>query len=407
MLFLNFPFYIARRYAVARKTKNVVNIISIIATAGVVVGTMALVVVLSIFNGFDVLIKSFFSVFDQPLRITAAEGKTFEPTSEDFVWLKNNESVEHYSETIEEVALFRYEERQYISYIKGVDSEFVKMSGLDSLMYDGEYLLNDGNFNYTVIGRGVAWNLGAGVNFVNPIFISVPRKGETIKTFQNPFVQRYFFLSGVYSVGQVEVDEKFALISIDTARDLLELDDEVTAIEVSLKNGVNAKKFQKEIQQKLGDRFVVRNRYQQHELYYKVMNSERFFIYITLCFILVVASFNLAGAITMLILDKKRDIETLLSIGLTRKKIAQVFLFDGLILSAFGAIIGIVLGVLICLGQQHFGWVRFPGDFVIDYYPVDIRVWNLFVIAVTVFLIGGLASWLPVRILPKRFFAKL
>lgn len=401
---MNFPLYIAHRYAVAKKKRNVVNIISVIATVGVAVGTMALVVVLSIFNGFDVLIKSFFSVFDQPIRITAAEGKMFKPTDEDFLWIKNNESVEYYSETIEEVALFRYDERQYIAQIKGVDSSFVKMSGLDSMMYDGQYLLNDGDFSYTVLGRGVSWNLGAGVNFVDPIFISVPRKGKTFKTFQNPFVQRYFFLSGVYAVGQVEVDDKFALISIDDARDLLEVDDEVTAIEISLKEGVNVKKFQKELENRLGSGFIVQDRYQQHELYYKVMNSERFFIFLILCFILIVASFNLSGAITMLILDKKRDIETLLSMGLTRKEIGRIFFYNGMVFSAFGALIGIVLGVLICLGQQYFGWVSFPGEFVIDSYPVDIRVWNLFVIAATVFLIGGLASWLPVRIFPKRFF---
>jgi lipoprotein-releasing system permease protein len=400
---LNFPLYIARRYAVSRKSKNVVNIISNIAMVGVVVGTMALVVVMSIFNGFDVLIKSFFSVFDQPIKITAVTGKTFEPNGDAFDWLKNHEAVAFYSETVEEVALLRYEERQYIAQMKGVDSAFVRMSQLDNYMYDGNFVLDDGNFLYTILGNQLAWNLGAGVTFVNPIFISVPRKGRTV-SLQNPFNQQHLFLSGVYSVGQVEVDDKYAIIPIEVARDLLELDNEVTAIEIALKPGASVKRIQREIKKKLGENYLVQNRYEQHESYYRVMNSERFFIFLTLAFIVVVASFNLAGAITMLLLDKKKDINTLNSMGLTRREIGTIFLLNGLMVSAIGAVIGIVLGVLICLGQQHFGWISFPGNFVIESYPVDIRVWNLGVIAVTVLLIGGVASWLPVRLLPKHFF---
>lgn len=400
---MNFPLYIARRYAVSRKSKNVVNIISNIAMVGVVVGTMALVVVMSIFNGFDVLIKSYFSVFDQPFKITAATGKNFVPQGEAFDWLKNHEAVSHYSETIEEVALLRYEERQYIAQMKGVDSVFVHMSQLNNYMYDGNFILNDGNFLYTILGREIAWNLGAGVTFVNPIFISVPRKGRTV-SLQNPFNQQHLFLSGVYSVGQVEVDDKYAIIPIEVARDLLELDNEVTALEIALKPGASAKRIQREIQKKLGENYVVQNRYEQHESYYRVMNSERFFIFLTLAFIVVVASFNLAGAITMLLLDKKKDVNTLNSMGLTRREIATIFLLNGLVVSAIGAVIGIVLGVLICLGQQHFGWIGFPGNFVIESYPVDIRLWNLGVIALTVMLIGGVASWLPVRLVPKHFF---
>jgi lipoprotein-releasing system permease protein len=400
---LNFPLYIARRYAVSRKSKNVVNIISNIAMVGVVVGTMALVVVMSIFNGFDVLIKSFFSVFDQPIKITATTGKTFVPQGDAFDWLKHHEAILHYSETIEEVALLRYEERQYIAQMKGVDSSFVRMSQLDNYLYDGDFLLNDGNFLYTILGREIAWNLGAGVTFVNPIFISVPRKGRTV-SLQNPFNQQHLFLSGVYSVGQIEVDDKYAIIPIEVARNLLELDNEVTALEIALKPGTSVKRIQREIQKKLGNNYLVQNRYEQHESYYRVMNSERFFIFLTLAFIVVVASFNLAGAITMLLLDKKKDVNTLNSMGLTRREIATIFLLNGLVVSAIGAVIGIVLGVLICLGQQHFGWIGFPGNFVIESYPVDIRLWNLGVIALTVMLIGGVASWLPVRLVPKHFF---
>jgi lipoprotein-releasing system permease protein len=401
---LNISYYIARRYLISKKSKNVVNIISGVALVGVIVGTTALVVVLSIFNGFDLLIKSFFSVFDPLIKITAVEGKQFDPNSSVFQSVRNDPSVIHYCEVVEEIAHFRFEDRQQIAYIKGVNDEYLQMSRLDSFMYDGKLILNDSNFNYTVLGRGLAYSLGASANRVKPVYISVPKKGRSSNLLTNPFRQKYVFLSGIYSVGQQEVDDKYALIPIGMARELLEMNGTVTSVELGLKPGTDIKKFQRYLQKLLGSQFKVQNRYQQHESYYKVAESERFFIFLTLSFILMIASFNLASSIAMLILDKRKDINILISLGLTRRKMALIFLYEGWMVSVIGAIIGLVLGVLICLGQMHYGWIKFPGNFAVEYYPVDLRIGSLIIIIFTVLIIGAGASWLPVRFLPERFF---
>lgn len=371
---------------------------------GVIVGTMALVVVLSIFNGFDVLIKSFFSVFDPQIKITAVEGKQFDANTAAFDQIKNDPTVVHFCEVAEEIAHFRFEDRQYIAHIKGITDEYIEMSGLSKYLYDGDLLLNDGNYDYTIIGGGLAMNLGAATNFVRPIKISVPRKGRSSSTLMNPFRQTNVFLSGIYSVGQQDVDDQYALVPLDLARKLLDMKGTVTSIELGFKDGADVKSIQKKIQKILGSNYLVQNRYQQHETYYKVTESERFFIFLTLSFILIIASFNLASSIAMLILDKRKDIHILSGLGLTRKKIGLIFLYEGWLVSAVGAAIGLTLGVLICLGQIHFGWIKFPGSFAVENYPVEIRWPNLVLIVITVLVIGAGASWLPLKLLPKRFF---
>lgn len=371
---------------------------------GVIVGTTALVVVLSIFNGFDILIKSFFSYFDSEIKITAIEGKNFDANTEAFEKIKNDKSVIHYCEVVEEIALFRFEDRQFIANIKGIDEDYIEMANIEEIMYDGELMLNDGNFDYTIIGRGLAYNLGASVRFVRPIHISVPRKGRSSTMLLNPFRQQNLFLSGIYSVGQIEVDDQFALIPLNVARNLLDIGQNVTSIELGLAPNANKERSQRRIQQILGNNFKVENRYQQHESYYKIAKSERFFIFLILSFILVIASFNLASSIAMLILDKKKDINILVSLGLTRKKIGMIFLYEGWLVSSIGAVVGLVLGILLSLGQMHFGWLKIPGSFVIDHYPVEIKIPSLILIIFTVLIIGAVASWLPVKFLPQRFF---
>lgn len=381
-----------------------VNIISGIAMLGVVVGTTALVVVLSIFNGLDVLIKSFFSFFDPEIKITLNEGKQFDPNTALFEQIKNDESVIHFCEVAEEIAHFRFEGQQYIARIKGVEDEYLEMSGVGEVMFDGDLLLNDGNFNYTVIGRGLAYNLGVAVNFIRPIHISVPRKGRSSSVMLNPFRQQHVYLGGIYAVGQQEVDDQYALIPLQLARELLEMDGTVSSVDLGLAEGVDVKKFQKKLQHLLGDDYLVQNRYQQHESYYRVAQSERFFIFLTLSFILIIASFNLASSISMLILDKKKDINILISLGLTKKGLGKIFLYEGMLVSTIGAIIGLTLGILICYGQIHFGWLKFPGNFAVEFYPVDVRIPSLIAIAITVLVIGTIASWLPVKLLPRKFF---
>lgn len=401
---MNFSLYIARRYLLSKKSKNVVNIISAIAMLGVIVGTTALVVVLSIFNGFDLLVKSFFGVFDSEVKITIVEGKQFDPRTPEFDAIRNDPSVAYFCEAAEEIAHFRFEDRQVIARIKGVNDDFLEMSRLDNYMFDGDLYLNDGNHNYTVIGQGLAYNLGAATNFIRPINISVPKKSNKTTILTNPFNHERVFLSGIYAVGQQEVDDMYALVSLDVARDLLEMDSTVTSVELALVEGTDVKVFQKKIQDLLGGEYLVQNRYQQQESYYKVAKSEKFFVFLILSFIVAIASFNLASSITMLILDKKKDIHILSSLGMTRKRIGRIFLFEGVLVSLIGALVGLVIGILLCLGQQHYGWLKFPGNFSIQYYPVEIQTGNLVLIFFTVLVIGIGASWLPLRLLPKKFF---
>lgn len=380
-----------------------VNIISAIAMVGVVVGTMALVIVISIFNGFDVLIKSFYSVFDPEIKIVAAEGKQFDANTEAFQQLRNNKNVVHFCESVEEIAHFRFENRQFIASIKGVTDEYFELSQLNDHLYDGKLVLNDGNFNYSIVGLGLSHNLGISTNMVHPLFISVPKKGKGISMI-NPFNQEYVFVSGIYTVKQQDVDDKYALIPIGLARSLLEMDSTVTSVELGLSKDTDVNRFQKEVKKIVGPNFQVLNRYQQHESYYKVAKSERFFIFITLSFIVVIASFNLASSIAMLMLDKKKDIHILSSLGLTQKKIGRIFMFEGLLVSVLGSLLGLVLGLLVCLGQMQYGWLKFPGSFAIDSYPVELRVGSLVAIFVTVLVIGMGASWLPVKLLPRKYY---
>ena len=401
---MNFALYIARRYMLSKNSRNVVNIISWVALLGVVVGTTALVVVISIFNGFEDLIQSFYSYFDPEIKITLAEGKQFDPETSAFETIKNDPSVIHFCQVVEEIAHVKFEDRQYIARIKGVEDEFLDMSRLDQVMYDGDLMLNDGNFDYAVIGRGVAYHLGIAVNFVRPMHISVPKKGRGTAAMLNPFKQKHIHLAGIYAVDQQEVDDQFIIVPIDFARNLLSINKNVTSLELQLAQGTNIKRFQKKIQKTLGDQYIVQNRNQQHEDYYRVAKSERFFIFLTLSFIVIIASFNLASSIAMLLLDKKKDINILMSMGLNRQRVAKIFLYEGWLISTIGAIIGLTLGVAICFGQIHFGWLKFPGSFAVENYPVALRLTSLIIITVTVLTIGAFASWLPVKFLPKKFF---
>lgn len=388
----------------SKNSRNVVNIISWVALLGVVVGTTALVVVISIFNGFEDLIQSFYSYFDPEIKVTLAEGKQFDPETGAFELIKNDPSVIHFCQVVEEIAHVRFEERQYIARIKGVEEEFLDMSRLDQVMYDGDLMLNDGNFDYAVIGRGVAYHLGIAVNFVRPMHISVPKKGRGTSAMLNPFKQKHLHLAGIYAVGQQEVDDQFIIVPIDFARSLLSINKNVTSLELQLEQGINIKRFQKKLQKILGDKYIVQNRYQQHEEYYRVAKSERFFIFLTLSFIVIIASFNLASSISMLLLDKKKDINILMSMGLSRQRVAKIFLYEGWLVSTIGAIIGLILGIAICMGQIYFGWLKFPGSFAVESYPVALRFSSIIIIALTVLIIGVLASWLPIKFLPKKFF---
>lgn len=402
---MNFSFYIAKRYLFAKKSRNVINIISAISVVGVSIGTMALIVILSVFNGFDNLVQSLFNSFDPDIKITLKEGKTFSSAAERIQNLKKLKGVLYMSEIIEENALLKYDDRQYIVTVKGVSDEFINMSGIDSMIIDGEFILKENKNNYAVIGQGVALSLSVGLNFITPINIYVPKRTQKVSL--NPeqaFSRKYIYPSGIFAIQQ-DFDSRYIIVPIDFARDLLDYSNEVSAIELKLDPVFNKNKIQEEIKKHLGTGYEVKNRFEQQELLYKIMKSEKWAIFLILTFILIIASFNVIGSLTMLIIEKKKDIDTLRSLGTNLSVLRKIFLFEGWMISILGAILGLMTGTIICWIQQHFGLIKIQGSdsFVIDTYPVNIELPDFIYVFLTVLFIGYLAAWYPVRYITRKF----
>ena len=396
---MNFSFYIARRYLFSKKKRNLINLISAISVSGVAVGTMGLIIGLSGFNGFDSLIKSHFSSFDPDFRITINEGKSFLPNDEKFRQIRELPEVAFYTEVIEENALLRYDDRQVIGTVKGVGPDFEKMTGIDTMMTDGQFKLKDELYNYAVMGQRVAQLLSVGLHNLNPVNIYVPQRGRGIALAPEANFNRMQILpSGFFSIQQ-ELDSKYLIVPLDFARILFDMPEKVNAIEIQLQDGVQGSKIQKNIQNIVGDGFTVKNRYQQHDYLYKTMKSEKFAVYLILIMILIIASFNIIGSLTMLIIDKKEDISILKSMGANRQTIRNIFLSEGWSISILGAIAGTVIGLAVCQAQITFGLVKLQGgdSFIVDAYPMTIIPADVAMILLSVVVIGFLAAWFPVR----------
>ncbi|MBN1132524.1 MAG: ABC transporter permease [Bacteroidales bacterium] len=403
---VNLPFYIARRYLLAKKSQNAINIISTISVLGVAVGTMALVVVLSVFNGFDKVVKSLFNAFDPDIKITATVGKTFSPSGEAFDRIRNHSGVAAYSEVLEENALLMYGDQQHIATIKGADSVFVEVTGIDSMMVDGSMTLKDQNRPYAVVGQGVAYYLRIGLSFVDPLFVYTIRRSSKVNL-ANPdesVKRRYIYPSGIFAIEQ-DFDSRYVIVPIEFARELLEYSDEVSAIEVKLNPGKNPEQTQADFKNILGPDYRVKNREEQNELFYRIMRSEKYAIFLILTFILVIASFNIVGSLSMLIIDKKRDIKSLRDMGAGNKLIERIFIAEGWMISLIGSLIGLVAGTGISWVQDRFGLLKLQGSgtFVIDAYPVDIQIPDLILVWLTVLFIGFLAALYPVKQISKKY----
>ena len=370
------------------------------------IGTMGLIVGLSVFNGFDSLIKTLFSTFDPDLKITLVEGKSFESNNQTFNEIHKMKDVLFFTEVIEDNALLRFDNRQVLATIKGVSDDYSKMTGLDTMIVDGEFKLKEGNDQYAVIGQGVASFLSLGVNLINPINIYVPQKGRSSGlALEGNFNQGHIYPSGIFSVQQ-EIDSKYIIVPIAFAREIFEMPEKVNSVELKLKEGASLKTVQKAIAAPLGNRFVVKNRYQQHDYLYKTMQGEKYAVYLILILILIIASFNIVGSLTMLIIDKKEDISILQSMGADKPLIRNIFLFEGWSVSIFGAIIGTIAGLAICQAQIAFGFVKLQGgggSFVIDAYPITIIPLDILLIFCSVVLIGFVAAWFPVKHISEKF----
>ncbi|MCB2197719.1 MAG: FtsX-like permease family protein [Bacteroidetes bacterium] len=402
---MNFPFYISKRYLVAKKSKNVINVISLISVIGVTVGTAALIIVLSAFNGLDSLLKSMNDSFDPDLKILPASGKVFSLNDSNLEKIKNHDAVFEISEVLEEKALLKYDDQQYPATVKGVCDNYRNVTGVDSMLYVGDFILKHNNQPYAIVGQGVAYFLSLNLNYIDPIVIYVPKRNAEIGL--NPeraFNRNYIFPSAIFAIQQ-EFDTKYIIVPLDYARKLFEYDKEVSALEIKLKEGYNSEKTQHEFQEILGSDYEVKNRYQLHEAFYKIMKSEKFYIFLILIFILIVASFNIIGSLTMLIIDKKEDIATFRSLGANLKTIRRIFLTEGWLITIVGAVFGLILGYIVCWIQIQFEPIKLgsSGSFIVDAYPIKL-IWSDFIlIFLTVVSIGYFAAWYPVRYITKRF----
>ena len=399
--------FIASRYLISKKKQNIINIISAISAGGIVVGTLALVIVLSVFNGFTDLVGTFFSSFDPDLKITPAEGKVFDPQTAEFEKIRNNPDIIHYAEVIEDVALLKYGNQIYPAVVKGVPDNYTQYTLIDSLIIDGKFMLKDQDINYTVVGQGVAYNLGLRPEYPEPLQVFVPKKGKQVVLNPSAAVSSgLVYPSGVFAVLE-EIDKKYILVSKEFAARLFESGTMVSAVELAVKPGSDSKKVQKEIEILLGDSFHVKNKYQQHDLIYKTMQSEKWVAYLILVFILIIASFNILGSLSLLIIDKKDDIMILQSMGADNQLISRIFLFEGWLISIIGAFAGTILGLFICWLQITFELVPLAsnGSFLITAYPVRVVFTDILYILLVVLLIGFLASWYPVKYISKKQFA--
>lgn len=369
------------------------------------VGTIALVFVLSIFNGFELLFSDLFSAFDPDLKITKNEGRVFAIDTPGFEKIKTLPSVAVFTEVIEENALLKFKEKQMPALIKGVSDDFRKMTRIDSIMFDGDFVLFDGAFERAVPGTGVAAVLGLGAHFIDPLYIYAPKRTSKINLLrpENSFNQSATFVSGIFSVQQNEYDNQYVLVSLSLARELFEYDENsVSSVEIKLTGGVDADKSQKEIQQLLGKDFSVRNRYEQQESYFNIMKVEKWITFLILSFILLIASFNIIGSLSMLIIDKKEDIATLRNLGADSRLIKQIFLLEGWMISFVGAGVGVVIGAIVSLLQEKVGIIKLGAGFIVENYPAVTQFSDIVLVFITVLLIGFFAAWYPVKYIDKK-----
>ena len=407
---MNFPFYIANRYLFSKKSHNAINVISGVSVCGVALATLALVCTLSVFNGFQDLVATMFTAFDPELKITAVNGKVFDAEDERIQSLKQLPEVEIFSESLEDNAMVQYKDRQAMVVIKGVEDNFNRLTAIDSILYGrGEMILHDEVVSYAIPGIELVSVLGTGIRFLDPLEVYVPKRGSKINV-ANPassFCSNYLHSSGlVFAVNQQKYDASYILTSLQFARDLFQYQTEVSSIDLKLKEGASVDEVKENIIRLLGEGYRVQNRYEQQADTYRIMEVEKLISYLFLCFILLIACFNVIGSLSMLIIDKREDVVTLRNLGADDEIIKRIFMYEGCLISFMGALVGIVLGVVLCLVQQEFGLISLGGEssgaFIVDAYPVSVHLSDVLLILCTVLLISYLAVLYPVRYLSRR-----
>lgn len=406
---MNFPFYIARRYLFSKKSTHVINIISGISVVGVAVATMALVVTLSVFNGFHDLVASLLTSFDPQIEIVPTKGKTAPADDPILTKIRNLPQVDVATESVEDQAMAIYKGRQAMIKVKGVEDNFSELSHINDILYgDGEFSLHAANLQFGVVGIRLADNLGMTADWDGQLKIYAPKR-EGQLDLMNPtegFVEDSVISPGVvFSVKQARYDRDYVLTSIAFARNLFGQQGMLSQLEIRLKPGSDLDAVKAEMQKISGSKYRVLDRMEQQADTFKIMKIEKFIAYIFLTFILAVACFNIIGSLSMLIIDKKNDVVTLRNMGASDKQIVRIFLFEGRMISAIGAILGILVGLLLCWFQQVYGLVslgRSSGSFIVDAYPVSVHPEDIIIIFITVLAVGFASVWYPVRYFAKR-----
>lgn len=401
---MNFPFFVARRYLFSKKKTHAINVISLISVIGVAVATMALVIVLSVFNGFHDLVASFFTNFDPQLKVVPVEGKTVPADDPILTKISHFSEVDVATGTVEDMALAIYNGEQAMVTIKGVDDNFPQLTHITEILYgDGQFQLHTANLQYGTPGIRLAQTLGLGANWKGYLKIYAPqREGQLDMTDpQSGFVVDSLISPGVvFSVNQGKYDKSYIVTSLGFAQNLFNQQGMVSALELRLKVGSNLESVKERMQKVAGKKYQVLDRFEQQSDTFKIMKVEKLMAYIFLTFILIVACFNIIGSLSMLIIDKKEDVVTLRNLGASDKQIRRIFLFEGRLISVFGAILGILLGLLLCWLQQQYGFVKMgssDGTFVVNAYPVSVHYSDVLLIFLTVIATGWLAVWYPVR----------
>ena len=401
---MNLPFLFARRYLLAKRSQNAVNIITLISIAVIMIVTAAMVVVLSAVNGISDYVDTIYSPFDQDITITPAEGKTFSRDSLDVDALGAFPTVLRTSWVIEENVLLRCGDQQAVATLKGVEPQYMEMSDMQRYMYTGEAKLEGRIGPDAILGLGLKVDLNAPLDdgVFQPLEISAPIRGRKLSKYQQrAFENTAVAVSGAYSMN-MEFDAKYAVVPLDLAADLLHYDSLVSALEIQLKPGSDMEKVASELQEKLGHTFLVRSRHQKNSLMYQTNATEKFVAFLVLMFIGLIGAFNIIASLTMMMIEKQPDMRTILSMGATPRTIRRVFLSEGLLITLVGVLLGLAVGIGICWAQEYFELIPLSGS-LLQAYPVNVQAPDLAVIFVTVLAIGLLASWVPLRMLSRRF----
>lgn len=405
---MNFSFYIARRYLFSKKSHNAVNIISCISVCGVALATMAMVCTLSVFNGFQDLVSTFFTAFDPELKVMPAVGKVFDGQDPRVLSIRQMPEIEVCSESLEDNAMVQYQGRQVMAVIRGVENNFDSLTPIDSILFGrGELILHDEVANYAIPGIQLLSALGTGIRFLDPLEVYAPKRGAKVNI-ANPstaFTTGNLFSSGLtFVVGQEKYDNAYILTSLDFARQLFRYTTEISALNLKLKAGEDVETVKRMLEKRLGKEFVVQDRYEQQEDTFRIMKIEKLVSYLFLIFILLIACFNIVGPLSMLIIDKRNDVMSLRNMGANDRQITRIFLLEGYMISCFGAVSGVVLGILLCFLQQQFGLISLgsSGSFVVEAYPVSVHAGDVILILLTVLAIGFASIWYPTRFLSKR-----